>query len=158
LFVSISFFDFVCDSCLPSRTCSHNEDAWASSPYFSPLGFLLFLRFKPARHLESRHPPSIRLLLRVQTTRANHLFAMYFANRSMSADYTSNDHQSLFLSSEGRKRLFLDVLCALHNTPSCDVLGWIGSGNKNSSQRVVYHTQETGFMLLTRRSCECSAS
>lgn len=63
LFASISFSDSSCSNCLPSRSCSHDGDAWASSPCFSTLRILLFLGSEPAGHLVSRRQSSIRLLL-----------------------------------------------------------------------------------------------
>lgn len=49
-----------------------------------------FFGVEPARRLVSRQQSSTRLLRKVQTNRANHLFAMKFADRSMGADNTSN--------------------------------------------------------------------
>lgn len=50
----------------------------------------------------------------------------------------------IIVPSLGKKEaIFLDVLCPLHNTPSCKILGSTGRGNKNLSQRVLYHTRET---------------
>ncbi|KGO76330.1 hypothetical protein PITC_017700 [Penicillium italicum] len=50
----------------------------------------------------------------------------------------------IIVPSLGKKEaVFLDVLCPLHNMPSCKILGSIGRGNKNLSQRVLYHTRET---------------
>lgn len=93
LSVIISFSDSVCNHCLPSRSCSHEGDAWASSPCFSPLRVLLLLDSEPARHLLSRQQSSTRLLRKVQTNRVNHLFAMEFADRSMGADNINNGNR-----------------------------------------------------------------
>ncbi|CAP96910.1 hypothetical protein PCH_Pc21g20130 [Penicillium rubens Wisconsin 54-1255] len=51
---------------------------------------------------------------------------------------------SIIVPSLGKKEaIFPDVVCALHNMPSCKILGSTGRGNKNLSQRVLYHTRET---------------
>ncbi|CDM31352.1 unnamed protein product [Penicillium roqueforti FM164] len=56
---------------------------------------------------------------------------------------------STIVPSLGKKEaIFLDVLCPLHNMPSRDTLASTGRGNKNLSQRVLYHTRETRLHAL----------
>ncbi|EKV15792.1 hypothetical protein PDIG_12450 [Penicillium digitatum PHI26] len=51
---------------------------------------------------------------------------------------------SIIVPSLGKKEaVFLDVLCPLHNMPSCKIFGSTRRGNKNLSQRELYHTRET---------------
>lgn len=104
MFVCISFSDSVCNSCLPSRTCSPNGDAWASAPTFHLFGSCCF-GFAPAGHLESRQQSSIRLLLED----SDQPFQPSLCNEVCKSIDGRRPHQQcspLFLLSRRRKRFF----------------------------------------------------
>jgi hypothetical protein len=76
--------------------------------------------------------------LKILTDRVNHLFAEKIANRLMGAD--SNDNVLLPFLPREKEAGFSG--CSLSASFQCPPFQW--RGNKNLSQRVLYHTQETG--------------